>query len=61
MGFLKRMLWEFYGMLMGFPLDSNGISMVFLLCFYDISMGFLLGSCGISIGFLWDFQGMMFL
>ena len=30
-------LWEFYGILMGFPLDSCGISMVF----HDISMGLL--------------------
>ena len=62
-GISEGMLWELYGILMGFPLVSYGISIVFRWCFYDFSLGCLLDSCGISIGFLCDFQGisMMFL
>jgi len=37
-------------MLMGFPLISYGISMVFLLCFYRISLGLLWDSYGIPMG-----------
>ena len=34
-GISEGMPWEFYGILVRFPLDSYRISMVFLWCFYD--------------------------
>ena len=41
------MLWEFYGILMGCPLDSYG-PMGFLWYFFWVPMEFLLDFCGIS-------------
>ena len=49
-GISEGMLWEFNGILMGFPLGSYEISMVFLLCFYGGSLGFLWDSYGIPMG-----------
>ena len=46
------LLWGFKTMSMGFPLDSHGISIMFLRYFYEITMGFLREFYEILMGFL---------
>ena len=47
-GISEGMLWEFYGILMGFFV----VPMLFPCYIYDLSMGFLLDSYGIAMIFL---------
>jgi hypothetical protein len=59
-GISEGMLWEFYSILMGFPLDSYGISMVsigFLWDFYWIPVGFPRYFHDVSMAFLEDLCG----
>ena len=58
-GISEGVLWEFYGILMEFPLGSYGVSM-FLVDSYRISIGFLWDFQGISVMFLWYFYGVVF-
>ena len=53
-GISRGFLWGFKRMPMGFPLDSYGISMMFLY-----SMIFLEDFYGISEGMLWEFNGIL--
>jgi hypothetical protein len=48
-GISERMLWEFYGILMGFTWGSRRD---FIWYFYEVSMGFLWNYYGIPMAFL---------